>query len=76
MATYKIDNPDKKVWRVFKSDIYEQIESRWAKIAETKNTHVFLLDGYSDDLNKAVCATFETRKAARAYVENMGGTWK
>lgn len=76
MATHKIDNPDKKVWRVFKSDVYEQIESHWAKIAENKNTYVFMLDGYSDDLNKSACATFETRKAARAYVENMGGTWK
>lgn len=76
MKTHKTTNPRPKTWHVFVIDEYEQITNRWEEVAKTAGTPIFMLDGYHKELETAVCATFETRKAARDYIKSIGGTWK
>lgn len=66
---YKITNPDRGIWDVYVASEYEALSS---------GVDFFDADQYAALKSKLAgirVATFKTRKAAREYVTNIGGTY-
>lgn len=66
---YKIDNPDRGVWDVYVASEYDAA-ANGVNMLDTSQYAAF-----KRSVASARVATFKTRKAAREYVTNIGGTY-
>lgn len=70
---YCIGNPAPSVWNVYHAEdfarIYENGAANWFNLSDEQRSEI------NAQFANARVATFKTRKAARAFVANHGGTF-
>ena len=69
---FRITNPAPKVWNVIEKSASDAIDSKW-KSGYNGSEAWFCQKGYWKELESNTVASFSTRKAARSYVESIGG---